>query len=127
MNDRGPLSLAHADTVQRVRVQLDRAGYTDINIREALETNELSLWLQRRRELPKFLRRTRNGTPLDTFIRVFLLQQAASLNEFGAAIVPMRVEEWVEVGLLQVTGERAHATVELTACQGTITAGDWPG
>src|SRR5262249_28349140 len=94
-----PASLTARDKIWRVREVLDRAGYTEPRILQLLGVAELRTSGQRRQALPLYLWRTRTGTPLETLVRLFLLQQSVPLAIARRAIEPMRLEEWLEVGL----------------------------
>lgn len=120
------LSFPVSDTIHRIREVLDRAGYTESNIRQLLDVAEIPSFRHRRQALSLHLWRTRGGSPLETFVRLFLLSQSVSVGDARRAVAPMSLEDYVEAGLCSVKGEEVQAAFELFPYQGFVLAADWP-
>ena len=78
------------------------------------------------RNLPRLLRLTAAGTPLDTLIRLFSLAASARLESAREALAPIPLEEWREAGLVAVDGDRVDALVGLEVFEGLLLAFDRP-
>ncbi len=71
-----PLTLDRPDDVGRVRAVLDRAGFDDRHVRERMATDETVDLSFGPFDRARVLRRTRDGDPLATLIRLFLRRRA---------------------------------------------------
>src|SRR5712691_5249146 len=120
----GPTA-ASPDDYRRIRDVLDRAGYTDEGVVKVLGVDSLSRL--RDRKLPALLRRTGGGTPLETLIRLFILDQPVDAAAVQKALAPMTAESWAAIGLIDAAdGTQVHASVQLRCYQGLILAYDFP-
>ncbi|MEU2354723.1 class I SAM-dependent methyltransferase [Streptomyces misionensis] len=112
MTDSGPASLPAADrpeTTARLRDALLAASFTADGLLDLLGAPAYAA-LARSETVPA-LRATRGDTPLETLVRLFLLQQPVA-RERVAAVLP--VEEAVEAGwLTRVGGDEVAATVDV--------------
>ena len=115
-----PLSLAAPDTAIRIREVLDRAGYSETHILERLGLARLPPFRLRGDALPLYRWRTREGTALDSLVRLFVLQQPIPLEAARHALAPMDPEEWVKVGLLRPGAAEVGAAFELCCYQGLV-------
>lgn len=61
-----------SDDFKRLRDAFEAAGYTDAGVLEALEIKDFPSI--RGSDVPLLLRRTKRSTPLDTLIRLFLME-----------------------------------------------------
>jgi hypothetical protein len=100
--------LTFAAEVQRV---LDAVGYTERGVVEHLDCGE-SIRLTPR-ERPRLLRRTQNGAPLDSLIRLFLLESHVEEEAARRAVAPTPLEAWIEFGLLTLQNGRVFACFAL--------------
>src|SRR6266446_100299 len=82
------LFLANPDVVRRIRDVLARADYTEPRIREVLGVLDWPSFRRRRQSLTLFLHRTRADTPLNTFIRLFVLHQPVAVDRVSCAVQP---------------------------------------
>jgi hypothetical protein len=96
-----PLALDRPDTVGRVRDVLDRAGFNESRVLEQLGANEMADLSLGPLDRPRLLRRTRDGDPLATLIRVFLAGMPVPLDAFRRAVEPMDPADWGELGLVK--------------------------
>src|SRR5262245_39418079 len=106
-----PFDFPDPEDYARVRSVFERAGYTDEHISEALRTEGLTAVGVKR--LPPLLRRTAGGTPLETLIRLFILGVTLEREVVQRALVPMDVEHWVDLGLLEAAGEGVRAAIQV--------------
>ena len=116
----------HPDLAARVREAFDRGGYTAHAVTERLGTAEVPRPRPRFQSLPLYLWRTREGTPLDTLVRLFLIRQAVPVAVASPVLAPLPPEDWVNAGLLVSDGSEVRAVVEVVPHQGLILAADWP-
>jgi SAM-dependent methyltransferase len=114
---------AGRDAARRVRDALDRAGYEEPQVLELLGVAALPSF-RRRQPLSPGLR---EGGPLETLVRLFLLKEPVPLEAARRAIAPARVEDGIEAGLLEADPLGLCAAVELTPYEGLVVAADWPG
>jgi methylase of polypeptide subunit release factors len=94
-----------------VRRALDSADYTERGIVERLDCGG-TLRLTAR-ERPRLLRHTQDGTPLDTFIRLFLLEADVTEAAARRAVAPTPLAVWNQAGLLACRGGRVSARFAL--------------
>src|SRR5258707_5683432 len=109
-----------SDTVdyQRIRDVLASAGYTDEGVVKVLGVDSLSRLRDRR--LPALLRRTSSGAPLDTLVRLFILDQPVEASVAERALAPMTISEWSAIGLVERTGTSVRPSVQLRCYQGMV-------
>ena len=46
----------------------------------------------------------REGSPLNIFVRLFLLRQSVAIGDVRRVIEPTQLEDWANVGLLEING-----------------------
>ena len=114
---------AARDAARRVRDALDRAGYGEPRVLELLGVAALPSF-RRRKPLSPGLR---EGGPLETLARLFLLGEPVPFEAARRALWPARVEDAIEAGLLEADPLGLRAPVELTPYEGLLVAADWPG
>jgi protein-L-isoaspartate O-methyltransferase len=107
-----------------LRDVLRQAGYTDANILGRIHISDFPSL--RGEDLSMLLRRTEGGTPLDTFIRLFLLEVPCDPKVVSRAIAPMKLQDWVEAGLLQIRGPEIRAAIRLLPYREFLFAYDPP-
>ncbi len=78
----------------------------------------------RERDVPLLLRLTSRGTPLETLIRLFLIEVPVDIAVLQKAIQPMDIGTWVEAGLVQVENGTALAEIKLLPFQDLLVAFD---
>jgi methylase of polypeptide subunit release factors len=78
------------------------------------------------RNIPRMMRMTAAGRPLDTFVRLFLMGVPTGVREARAAMAPVPLEEWVEAGLVHAEGDSVRGLVALYLYEGLILAADKP-
>lgn len=117
-------TLTNQDDYGRIRDVLDRAGYTDERIVKLMGVDSLSRLGERK--LPPLLRRTGGGSPLETLVRLFILDQDVDAAAAQRALAPMTPESWVTMGLIEPADPgRYGASVQLRCYQGLVLAYDF--
>ena len=118
------LKLDRPDQYAILRDVFLRAGYTDTGILDRIQVSDFPSL--RGKDLPMLLRRTAGGAPLDTFIRLFLLEVPCSVASLREAIRPMELDEWAGAGLIGIHGDEVHAEVRLLPYGELLVAFDPP-
>jgi SAM-dependent methyltransferase len=117
-------TVTNPDDYGRIRDVLDRAGYTDERIVKLMGVDSLSRLGERK--LPPLLRRTSGGTPLETLVRLFILDQDVDAAAAQTALAPMTPESWATMGLIEpADAGRYGASVQLRCYQGLVLAYDF--
>jgi SAM-dependent methyltransferase len=112
------------DAYARVRDVLRSAGYTDAGVVGLIGSGGAPLGPRR---APPLLRRTSGGSPLETLVRLFIIGVEVPGAAAEAAVAPMAVSEWADVGLLQAGSDGGvRATAQLRCFQDLVVASDWP-
>lgn len=119
----GPLSTADPGAIEMLRAALDRAGFTEAGIREALKDPSQRLELKRI-DFPLYERRLASPEALNTLVKLFMMQLWVNVEQVEKSIAPLTVERLVGTGLLQHAGSNVRATCALALCDGFIIAHD---
>jgi len=77
-------------------------------------------------DVPVLLRRTRQGTPRDVLIRLFLIEAPVEIEAVRQAIRPMRLETLVQAGLVRIDTLSVAAAVKLLPYDDLYVAFDLP-
>src|SRR5512135_1073445 len=91
------------------RVLLD-AGFTAAGVMKTLGIQGPPTI--RENDIPVLLRRTRQGTPLDLLIRLFLIEVPIGLDALRNAILPMRPETLADAGLVGITDSLVNTKIK---------------
>ncbi|MEN6318725.1 MAG: class I SAM-dependent methyltransferase [Syntrophaceae bacterium] len=75
-------------------------------------------------EMPRLFRLTQQCTPLDCFIRLFLMRQEMEMDAFRAAIAPMSVESWRQLGLIRADDNTVTAPLMIVPFKELLVAFD---
>jgi SAM-dependent methyltransferase len=103
---------------------LTEAGFTDRGILDALSVDDILSVHADDEALVTW--RTRHETVLDTLIRLFLMNIPVDAAAARRALLPMTLEDMTAAGLLQSSGSKVAATVNLIPYQGLLFAFDPP-
>ena len=107
-----------------LRKVLATAGFDPQGILQAIgATDSVAI---RESDLLLLMQRTAAGTPLDTLIRLFLIDVPVNAARLAEAIAPMVPAEWEEMGLIAVRDGRAIAKIRLFPYQDMVIAYDVP-
>lgn len=122
----GKTSFSFRDPVdyQSLRDVLEAAGYNDSGVLEAVGTDDARSIQES--DVPLLLNRTNGGSPLDTLIRLFLIEVPCDAEAVQSAFKPMELETLAEAGLIEIDGKSVNAAVRLLPFKGLIIAYDLP-
>jgi hypothetical protein len=108
-----------------LRTVLSNAGFAPQGILDTIGvTDSASI---RESDTLLLMRRTKGGSPLETLIRLFLMEITVDAGDLRRAVAPMTVEDWVNMGLVRIVGGSAAARFRLSPCQDMVIASDCPG
>src|SRR5687767_10510132 len=95
-----PMPLDRLDDVRRLRAALDQAGYEPQRIAGLLRVDprELSSFRTTRKNLSILLRRCAGDTPLDVFVRLFMLGATVDADAARRALAPSDLDVWMTAG-----------------------------
>ncbi|MCU0571884.1 MAG: methyltransferase [Syntrophobacteraceae bacterium] len=122
-NERFPSFKRHGD-ILKLRDALDRAGYRDSSILDLLGLKDFPSL--RGTDLPLLLRRTGGGSPLETLVRIFLMEVPVSMDSLEAAVHPLEPGALLRSGLVEISGDEALGTVRIIPFQEMLLAFDLP-
>lgn len=105
-----------------LRKVLETVGYTNEGVLEALRVKDFPSIKDR--DFPLLLRCTNRGTPLDMLIRLFLIEVPVDAESLQKAIHPMRLEAWLEAGLVHLMDGLVATKVKLLPFQNLLVAFD---
>jgi hypothetical protein len=123
-HDNPSTSFKDPEDFNRIHGVFKAAGYTDGGVLEALGIKEFSSISGS--DLHVLLRLTNRGTPLDTLIRLFLIEVPADVKAVRKAIQPMKLETWMDAGLVQMDGASVVAAVKVLPYRDLLLAFDRP-
>ncbi len=107
-----------------MRDALERAGYRDARILELLGVQDFPAL--RGKDLPLLLHRTRGGSPLETLVRLFLVEVPVPLKLLEDAIHPFPLEVLSASGIIEIRGGEALAGVKIIPFRHMLFAFDLP-
>jgi protein-L-isoaspartate O-methyltransferase len=117
------LAAVSAEQAARLRNVLRAAGFAETAEQLPVEVEGRA---RGGRNVPRLMRMTAAGRPLDTLARLFLLGVPTGVGEARAAMAPVPLEEWVEAGLVRAEGDSAIGLVALHLYEDLILAADKP-
>ena len=112
------------DFIDGVRDVLAKAGFTEEGVPARLDCEEMIRITAK--EMPRLLRLTREGTPLDTLIRLLVFGAKVDVAAAEQALQPMTLESWVDGGLLHIQGSEVAPHFSLFPHVGFLIACDLP-
>jgi hypothetical protein len=101
---------------------LETGGYTNEGVLEILNVKDFPSIKER--DTPFLLRCTNRGTPLETLIRLFLMEVPVDGESLRKAILPMKLETCLEAGLVQTVDGVVKTKVKLLPFQNLLVAFD---
>ncbi|MHC1742003.1 MAG: methyltransferase [Syntrophobacteraceae bacterium] len=104
---------------------LASAEYNESGVRELLKLDDFPSL--RGGDMPLLLRRTANGRPLDTLVRLFLMERPVDLEAAENAFQPLNLETLVRMDLIAAGSGTVEARVKLLPFQGLLIAFDREG
>jgi methylase of polypeptide subunit release factors len=117
------LSVGDHVRIRQTRQVLERAGYNRSGVMELLGDDSWTKGLGiERADVPRFSRRCRNGSPLETFVRLFLLGMQVGAEEFRRAVAPTTLDNWAELGLIEAEEAEVLRRLEIFPYEGLLLA-----
>lgn len=110
------------DDYRRMKDLLEAAGYRQETILDVLGIG--GFLPSPGQDLPILLKRTSNGRPIDTLIRLFLMEMPVRTDDLKPAVQPMTIDSWVKAGILHREGDRLRTRVKLLPFHGMLVAFD---
>lgn len=96
--------------------RLAACGFTDKGVIETLGVRDIATISEN--DLAILLKRTRDKTPLNTFIRLFLIEYPCGLEQIKKALSPLDPETLVQAGLIFIESNRVLPAVKLIPFRG---------
>jgi SAM-dependent methyltransferase len=112
------------DDCARARDALDRGHYETKSIGERLDG--ANLVASRAIDVPPWLRATREGTPQDVLIRLFLIGVPVPAVAAREALAPLPLEDWARAGLVRIDGDDVTPQLRLLPFRDLLLASDPP-
>src|SRR5215471_9258213 len=120
----GPLDARDRDTIAAFRRVLDLHGFATTAVWTALG-GPLSSDSHLRVDLPLYLRRLSGPAPINTLIKLFVLDQWVAEDEVRNAVAPLEARDLRSLGLVEETpGKGVRACVRLSGYRNLVLAHD---
>jgi methylase of polypeptide subunit release factors len=120
----GPLDLSDHSVITELGRLLIAHGYAGDAVPAALGTPPATGKPHIRDDMPLYLRRLERPTPLNTFIKLFVLTRPVTEAEARDAFAPLSVDRIEALGLLSRVSTGLKATLRLSAYAGLLLAHD---
>jgi SAM-dependent methyltransferase len=109
---------------ETLRSVLTEVGFTPEGVLNAIGVKDSASIKES--DILLLMQRTKTGTPLDTLIRLFLMEVPVEVSALQLAIEPMGIVEWIEMELIEIQGESVVAKMKLFPFQDMVIAYDVP-
>lgn len=116
------LSFHDPDDFRRLHDVFQAAGYTGKGVLEKLGVRDFPSI--RGSDVSILLKRTDRGEPLDTLIRLFLMEVPCGIEAVQRAFHPVRPETLAEAGIINMDETQASAAVKILPYDGLLIAFD---
>ena len=120
----GPLSLSNPSLITQLREVLVRHGFTGAGVADALGAPLPTAKSHLRDDLPLYLRRLEAPTPINTLVKLFVLDRGVDEARARQAFAPIDLEDIIELGLVEYGPRGVRATVRLSMYDGLLLAHD---
>lgn len=107
---------------RRLREILQDIGFNEHSILEALNINHL--FSLGEKDIALLQKRTEGGGPLNTLIRLFLIECPSPVQKVRKALWPLTIETLAQAGLIRIDGSEVYGKVKLLPFKGLIIAFD---
>ena len=132
MKQLGFLTFDDPDDYQRLQEAFEKVNYTgtvdykkDVGVLETLGVKDFPS--MKGTDVPLLLRRTNARTPLNTLIRLFLIEVPCDAEDVRHAVQPVELDTLIEAGIVRIDGASVTAAVKLMPYKNFIVAFDLPG
>ncbi len=109
---------------RRFREILQNIGFNEASIIETLNIKHLRSLGEK--DIFLLQKRTEGGSPLDTLIRLFLIESPCPVQNVRKALKPLTIETLAEADLIRMDGSDVYGKVKLLPFKGLIIAFDQP-
>ncbi len=120
----GPFSDSAASFVTPLREVLVRHGFTGTGVADALGTPLPFGKSHLRDDLPLYLRRVEGAAPINTLVKLFVLDRSVDESRARQAFAPLDLEDVIALGLLEHGPRGVRARLRLSMHEGLILAHD---
>jgi hypothetical protein len=118
------LTFKNPDDFTRLRDVFEKAGYTDQRVLEVIGVKDYPS--MKGTDVPLLLRRTEDRSPLNTLIRLFLIETRCDVEAVKRAVSPLKLKTLMEAGIVQMDGPFVTAAVKLMPYKNFHIAFDLP-
>ena len=120
----GPLSIVNPSAMARLREVLDRHGFTGTAVGDAIGLPLPFGKAHLRDDMPLYLRRIEAPTPINTLIKLFVLDRSVDPSRAAQALAPLDLDDLREMGLIEESPRGVRASLRLSVHDGLIVAHD---
>jgi len=120
----GPLSIADASAIRQLRSILEQHGYTGTAVVDALGTALPFGKSHMRDDMPLYLHRLAAPSPINTLIKLFVLDRSVDASRAAQAFAPLDLDQVREIGLIEDGPRGIKARLRLSVWDGLIVAHD---
>ena len=120
----GPLDLSNLAIVRQLRSVLDRHGFTTGAVVDALGSALPFGKAHQRDDLPLYLRRVAAPTPLNTLVKLFVLDRSVDANRAAQACAPIDLDDLRDLGLIEDGPRGVRSKLRLSMHDGLLLAHD---
>ena len=120
----GPLDLSNLAIVRQLRSVLERHGFTGTAVVDALGSALPFNKSHLRDDLPLYLRRLAAPTPINTLVKLFVLDRSVDAGRAAAAFAPIDIDDLRDLGLIEDGPRGVRARLRLSMHDGLILAHD---
>ena len=120
----GPLDLSNLAIARQLRSVLDRHGFTSGAVVEALGSALPFGKAHQRDDLPLYLRRLSAPTPINTLVKLFVLDRSVDAGRASQAFAPIDLDDLRDFGLLEEGPRGVRARLRLSMHDGLVIAHD---
>ena len=120
----GPLTTTDSAAITAFRAVLDRHGFAGPAVTDALGTALPFHKFHLRDDMPLYLRRLSAPTPINTLVKLFVLDRPVDDGAAADAVAPLALDDLRAMGLVEDGADGVRARVRLSAHDGLIVAHD---
>ena len=120
----GPLDLSNLAIVRQLRAVLDRHGFTSGAVIDALGSALPFGKAHQRDDLPLYLRRVAAPTPINTLVKLFVLDRSVDASRAAQAFAPIDLDDLRDLGLIEDGPRGVRSRLRLSMHDGLIVAHD---
>ena len=120
----GPLSVADLPAIRQLRAVLEQHGFTGTAVVDALGSALPFGKAHQRDDMPLYLHRVAAPTPINTLIKLFVLDRSVDEARAAQAFAPLDLDRLRDIGLIEDGARGIRARLRLSMYDGFIVAHD---